>query len=100
MNEGDYFACECKGTDGNPPAHVTWYKDNTKIGYTGKENKTLVLSNVTKDYCGDYTCVAISGIQETKREREIELFVNCKYNTYIISLRDYGLLLIKTLLAE
>ena len=23
VNEDDYFACECKGTDGNPPADVT-----------------------------------------------------------------------------
>ena len=46
----------------------------------GIESATLVLSNVTKDHCGDYTCVAISGIPETKREREIELIVICKYN--------------------
>ena len=31
--QSDNFACECKGTDGNPPADVTWYKDNTDWSY-------------------------------------------------------------------
>ena len=78
VNQGDYFACKCKGTDGNPPANVTWYKDHTK-NVTGKENATLRYPNVKKDASGTYRCVAKSGIEEAKNETQIELIVNCKY---------------------
>ena len=78
MIQGDYFACKCKGTDGNPPADVAWYKNNTTI-VTGKEKAILVLSNVDKNNSGTYRCVAKSGIEEAKNETEIELIENCKY---------------------
>ena len=82
MVEGDYFACECEGTDGNPPADVTWYKDDKKIGGTGKEKAILSLSNVDKDENGTYRCEAKSGIEEAKNETLIDLIVNCEYIKY------------------
>ena len=78
MNQGDCFACKCNGADGNPPADVTWHKNNTEI-VTRKKETILVLNNVDKDYGGMYRCVAKSGIEEAKNETEIKLIVNCKY---------------------
>ena len=78
MNESDYFACECKGTDGNPPADVTWFKDSTQI-ITGKEEAILRFTNVDKDDNGKYRCEAKSH-EKAKNETSIELIVNCKYN--------------------
>ena len=61
VNEGDNVSCACQGQGGNPPADVTWYKDNHKIGGTGKEGKTLSLTNVTNEkHHGSYKCVAQS----------------------------------------
>ena len=77
MTQGDYFPCKCKGTDGNPPADVTWYKDDTKI-VTGKEKAILRFSNVDRDDSGTYRCEAKSGIEETKNATEFQLSVNCK----------------------
>ena len=75
VDQGDNFACECKGTDGNPPANVTWYKDNIQIGDTEREKAILSLSNVYKDDNGTYRCQAKSGIEEAKNETEIKLIV-------------------------
>ena len=80
VNEGDYFACQCKGTRGYPPANVTWYKDKAQIGDTGKESATLSLSNVTKVDNGTYRCEAKSGVEEATNETSIKLIVNRKYN--------------------
>ena len=77
MIESDYFACECKRTDGNPPADVTWYKDNTKI-VTGKES-ILRFLNVKKENSGTYRCAAKRGIVGAKNEAKILLIVNCEY---------------------
>ena len=77
VNQSDYFACECKGTDGKPPADVTWYKDDTQIGVTGTEEAILVLSNVVKDDNGTYRCEAKSH-EEGKNETFMELIVNCE----------------------
>ena len=76
MNQSDYFACECKGTDGNPPADVTWYKNNAKI-VAGKEKAILCFTNVDKDDSGTYRCEAKSH-EKAKNETSIELIVNCK----------------------
>ena len=35
--QSDNVACECKGRDGNPPADVTWYKDDALIGDSGEK---------------------------------------------------------------
>ena len=78
MNQSDNFTCECKGTDGNPPADVTWYKDGTKI-VTGKESATLVFNNVTKNKNGTYRCEAKSH-EKARNETSIELIVNCEYH--------------------
>ena len=78
VNQSDNFRCECDGTGGYPPAEVTWYKNNTKIGVTGVENAILVLSNVSKHDRGTYRCEAKSS-ERAKNETSIELIVNCKY---------------------
>ena len=77
MNQSDNFTCKCKGADGNPPADVTWYKDNTKIGATGKEEAILSLSDVDKDDNGTYRCEGRSH-ERAKNETSVELIVNCK----------------------
>ena len=59
LKEGKEFACKCKGTDGNPPADVTWYRNNTQI-VTGKDEAILSLNNVDKDDNGSYRCEAKS----------------------------------------
>ena len=81
MNQSEYFTCECKGTGGNPPADVTWYKDNTLI-VTRKLEAILRFTNIDKDDSGTYICEAKSGIEEAKNETEFELIVNCKYVKY------------------
>ena len=81
MNQSDYFACGCNGTNGNPPADVIWYKDNTQI-VTGKEKAIVRFPNVKRNAGGTYRCVAKSGIEEAKNETEVELIVNCKYTNY------------------
>ena len=75
--EGGNFSCECKGTDGNPPADVTWYKDDTQI-VTGKEKAILSLSNVSRGDNGTYTCEAKS-LDETNKTT-VALIVACKYS--------------------
>ena len=82
VNQSDYFACECKGTDGKPLAKVTWYKNNTQI-ITGKENANLVLTNVDKDDSGTYRCVA-KNHEEAVNETSMELIVNCEYDRILI----------------
>ena len=84
VNEGDYVSCACQGQGGNPPADVTWYKDNRKIGKTGKEEKTLSLTNVTNEKDdGSYKCVAQSYPNEMfQDEVKVEVIVNCRYYWY------------------
>ena len=73
VNQNDYFACECNGTDGNPPANVTWSKDSTQI-VTAKEKAVLVFSNVDKDDNGTFRCEAKSH-KNVKNETSMELIV-------------------------
>ena len=83
VNESDYFACECKGTDGNLPADVTWYKNNVLI-VTGKEKAILRFTDVDKDDNGIYRCEAKSH-DETKNETFMELIVNCEFERILIN---------------
>ena len=78
MNQSDDFASKCKGTNGNPPANVTWYKDNRTI-VTGKEETTFVLNDVDKDNSGTYRCEA-KNKEEAKNETSMKLIINCKYH--------------------
>ena len=80
VNQSDYFACECNGTDGNPPANVSWYKKSRQI-VTGKEKAILRFPNVQKDHRGMYRCEAKSH-EKARNEPEIELIVDCKYIRY------------------
>ena len=80
VNEGDDVVCECRGQGGNPPADVTWFKDNIKIGRTGKEEQVLALSNVDGKNDGTYTCAAQSHVDSTDRKSvEVKVKLNCKY---------------------
>ena len=83
VNQSDYFACECKGKGGIPPADVTWHKNSTQI-VTGKEEAILSLSNVDKDDNGTYRCEAKSH-ERAKNVTSIELIANCKYNRILIT---------------
>ena len=87
VNQGDCFACECKGTGGNPPADVTWYNSSGPIT-TGKEKAILRFMNVTKGDCGNYICEAKSGIEKAKNETGLKVIVNCKY---ILKLLIHGI---------
>ena len=49
-----------QGQGGNPPANVTWFKDDIQIGETGKEEQTLTRRNVSAADSGTYKCVAES----------------------------------------
>ena len=60
LNEGQDLTCLCKGENGNPPAVVMWYNEDPMIGQKEKENKALVLRNLTKTDIGTYTCKAQS----------------------------------------
>ena len=86
VNQTDNFTCECKGTGGNPPADVTWYKDNRRQNVTGKERAILRLSNVSKDDNGTYRCEAKSHERATN-ETTIELYVNCKYKFILVQFK-------------
>ena len=80
VNEGDAVVCECKGEGGNPPADVTWFKDNAKIGKTGKEEQVLALSNVGGNDDGTYMCKAQSHVDATdRRSIGVNVRLNCKY---------------------
>ena len=81
VNQGDYFACECKETDGNPPADVTWCKDNLKTGYTGKEKAILRFPDVDEDDSGTYRCEVITD-KQAKNQISFELISICKYGLY------------------
>ena len=83
VNQGDYFACECKGTDGNPPADVAWYKNNTQI-VTGKKEATLRFTDVDKDDNGTYRCETKSS-EKAKNETLMALIVNCEYNRILMN---------------
>ena len=78
VNECQYFACECKETNGNPPAVVTWYKDSTQIA-TGKEKAMLRLANVSKYDGGTYRCEARSE-KKVKNITEFKLKVIGEYD--------------------
>ena len=87
VKEGDAVVCECKGEGGNPPADVTWFKDNTKIGRTGKEEQVLALSNVDGKDGGTYTCVAQSHVNSTDgKSIQVKVTLNCKYIVQTISI--------------
>ena len=80
LNEGDDFSCLCRGEDGNPPANVTWYKDDKKIGETRKKEQLLTLTNVGDTNSGTYKCLAVSYPREDYQDREtLGIVVNCMH---------------------
>ena len=76
--ENDGVTCVCAGEDGNPPANVTWYKDDVQFGETENEENILTLSNVNGTASGTYKCVARS--HSLTDERSIKIVVYCKQN--------------------
>ena len=90
VNEGGDVSCLCQGQGGNPPADVTWYKDNRKIGGTGKEQNTLTLKNVTNEkHNGSYKCVAQSHPDKMfQHEDKLEVIVYYKPKKTKINVRE------------
>ena len=79
VGEGEDLTCACRGVGGNPPANVTWYKDD---GTTYVENAVLKLINVNKINNCTYKCVVQS--YTLKDENSIEVIV---YRKYILKLK-------------
>ncbi len=76
VDEGGNFTCLCKGEGGNPPANVTWYKDNVHIGETGKKNQTLSLVDVNVTNSGTYKCEVRSHTNDSfADEKSIKVIV-------------------------
>ena len=76
VNEGDNLTCVCTEQGSNPPATVTWYKDNKQIGDQGKERQALNISNVQRKDGGTYKCEAKSLFND---EKSVEIIVHCKH---------------------
>ena len=79
INEGDDITCLCKGEGGNPPATVSWFKDDVQVGERGKEEQVLTLSNVDKSASGRYKCVAKSYNLTDETSLKVIVHVNRKY---------------------
>ena len=80
LNESDDVICLCRGEGGNPPANVTWSKDDNQIGGIGTENKTLILNNVNGTHNGTYKCEARSYVNDDYVDAKyIDVLVRCKY---------------------
>ena len=75
VNEGGNFTCVCIGIGGNPPANVTWFKDDVQIGGPGKEKQTLTFRNIGRTASGKYKCEAQS--HTLTDEKSIEIIVYC-----------------------
>ncbi|XP_028399310.1 limbic system-associated membrane protein-like [Dendronephthya gigantea] len=70
LSEGDDFSCLCKSENGNPPAYVSWYKDDKKISKTRKKNELLTLRDVDNTDRGIYKCLAESYPNEDYQDRK------------------------------
>ena len=80
VDEDHDLICLCKGENGNPPADVIWYdKNDNPIGQKEKEEKILVLRNVTGADSGTYTCKAQSYTLIDEKSIEVKVLLNCKY---------------------
>ena len=90
LDEGEDFTCECNGTDGNPPANVTWYKDGRPIA-TGKKHARLVLKNLQEKDSGTYQCVAMSD-DNAKNVKSIEVEVKGIVNYMLQSSIFYAII--------
>ena len=79
VGQGDNVTCVCRGEGGNPPANVTWFKDDVQIGETEKEEQKLTLSNVSRTGSGTYKCLAQSHTNSMfVDEKSIEIIVKRK----------------------
>ena len=80
MDENRDLICLCKGENGNPPADVIWYDNKgNSIGQNEREQKILVLRNVTEADRGTYTCKAQSYTLIDEKSIEVKVSPNCKY---------------------
>ncbi|CAB3999529.1 Neogenin [Paramuricea clavata] len=80
VDEGEDFTCVCRGENGNPPADVTWYKDNVQTGTREKEEQTLTRSNVNVTDDGTYKCKAQSHTLTEEKSIVIKVRPNAKPN--------------------
>ena len=74
MKKGQSFTCNCKGTNGNPDALVTWYKDSKEFKKGKKLERKLVLTKVVNEDTGTYRCEAES-YENAKDEISIKITV-------------------------
>ncbi|XP_046857384.1 opioid-binding protein/cell adhesion molecule-like [Xenia sp. Carnegie-2017] len=88
LNVSDYFSCECKGEDGNPPAVVTWYKGNGRI-ISGEGMATLTIARVDRDDNGLYRCEA-KGDEKAKAEKTVQIIVNYRPANISLTLQREG----------
>ena len=79
--EGDSVWILCEST-ANPPANIVWKKvaSNTKV--IGNEEE-LLLSNITRDAEGKYSCTAENSFGRSSAS--LELKVLCQYTMNTIS---------------
>ena len=80
LNEGNDFSGYVQEKNGNPPANITWFKNDKKIGETRKKEQLLTLNDVDNTDSGPYKCVAESYPHEDYQDRRtLGILVNCMH---------------------
>ena len=82
LNENDDFSCSCRHEMGNPPANVSWYKDDKKFRETGQGGRLLILKKVDDTDSGTYKCrtQGMKSHYHEMDEKSITVIVRCKYH--------------------
>ena len=80
IGESGNLTCECRGEGGNPPANVTWYKDEKQISETRYVRSILNLTDVSEKDSGTYKCV----VQSYTLKDESSIDVIARYSKYVV----------------